>query len=239
MHNCLPLDNCTSPPSGSVSGAHNIVKALIVAAILTQTAKPFDRPDSTTTSRTFEMASHGTTTATNPLSAPPFGDQVVYTDGSFDDSVTTAAGCAFVFKDRATEMWYGFGASFGFQASPKTAELMAIKHALAYAKHNWIGLVTDLEIRSDSTFAIGDIQHCWNHGTRGWNHHLVTVDICDLMDELRNAASPLRVNIVAIKGHSGVRGNDLADELAVTTRRTSEMFAHTTTTLVVHDSLVR
>ncbi|KXT01984.1 hypothetical protein AC578_6516 [Pseudocercospora eumusae] len=207
------------------------------------TAKPFDRqtapPATSTTIRTFEMASHGTTTATIPLSAPPFGDQVVYTDGSFDDSGTTAAGCAFVFKDRTTEMWYGFGASFGFQASPKTAELMGIKHALTYAKHNWIGVVTDLEIRADSTFAIGDVQHCWDFGTADWNHHPVTIEICDLMLELRNAASPINVSIQAIRAHSGIRGNDLADELAVTTRRASGMFGRSTTSLAVHDSLVR
>ncbi|KAF7192129.1 Ribonuclease H [Pseudocercospora fuligena] len=189
----------------------------------TQTANPFDRhtapPATINNIRTFEMASHGTTTASNPLSAPPFGDQVVYTDGSFDNS---AAGCAFVFKDRTTEMWYGFAASFGFEASSKTAELMGIKHALLYAKDNWIGRVTELEIRTDCRFAVGDIQHCWNHGVaRGWNHHLVTIEICDLIDELRNAASPLMVSIQAIRGHSGIRGNDLADELAVTTRRTS------------------
>ncbi|EME80606.1 uncharacterized protein MYCFIDRAFT_84634 [Pseudocercospora fijiensis CIRAD86] len=186
------------------------------------------------------MASHGTTTATNPLTAPTFGYQAVYTDGSFDPQ-TNVAGCAFVFKDRATEMWHCFGESCGFQANAKVAELEGIKAALLYAEEHWIGKVTDLEILTDAVKAIGDIEHCFFGGVqRGWPHLAVTIDICNLIADLanNNAASPMLVVIKAVKAHSGIRGNDLADEMAVTSRRTSYHFGRTTTTTVVRDSNV-
>ena len=139
---------------------------------------------------------------------------VVYTDGSGSKgrcNKNTPAGWGWCYlKDgewveafgpvvTSPDNFHFHGAQVG---SNNTGELTAILEAILYAiSENWSGVT----IRTDSQWSINVLKGIWKV-----RHHKVLVNYIKSLIK----ATPLKVTLSWIKGHSGIEGNERADRLA-------------------------
>lgn len=126
------------------------------------------------------------------------GDEciTIYTDGaSSGNPGPSGIGVLFIFQDKQREISRFIG-----QGTNNIAELTAIKVALEEVKR------PDLPVRlhTDSNYALGLL-------TKGWkakaNQELIT-DIKKEMSRFRD------LTFIKVKGHAGIRENEIADHLA-------------------------
>jgi ribonuclease HI len=137
-------------------------------------------------------------------------DQWVYTDGSDIDG-HPRLGAAVVHVPTATTIYIDAAGTEETRTIMR-AELVAIYVALrTFETHEWIGIFTD---SLSSLQAIQ--QHHTNPGITGakhYHHHSILLrGITDLLEERRRRG--LRTTLHKLRGHTNIRGNDLADAAA-------------------------
>ncbi|KAG8961034.1 hypothetical protein FRC00_013466 [Tulasnella sp. 408] len=132
---------------------------------------------------------------------------VIYTDGSSEGNGTSTATCgAGVWSDEE-----GYSKSFSVHGEPRTnnrGELAAAVWALTNAPNN-----RTLEIRTDSTYVINGLSETFRKWEdEGW----LNVTNKDLWQkalyEVRTRTAETK--ITKVLAHSGIHGNEMADELA-------------------------
>jgi ribonuclease HI len=142
-------------------------------------------------------------------------EQWVYTDGS-DIEGHPRLGAAVVHIPTATTIYIDAAGSEETRTIMR-AELVAIYTALStFTSHEWIGIFTD------SLTSLQAIQnHHTNPGTtsaKHYHHHSLLLNgITTLLEERRRLG--LHTTLHKLRGHTNIRGNDLADaaaKLAVT-----------------------
>ncbi|XP_067133446.1 uncharacterized protein [Centruroides vittatus] len=129
----------------------------------------------------------------------PWPDQTlnIFTDGSKNDD--DEVGCAFVAFQGNTEV-YNFSDGLGNTCSAYQVELWAILSAI-----KWCNIMFNLNNINIFTDSCSSVQAISNYN---WHHPLVN----SILLELHKSNN--RFAVVWIRGHSGVVGNERADELA-------------------------
>lgn len=120
----------------------------------------------------------------------------IYTDGASSGNPGPAGiGVLFIFGDKQREISRYIG-----QGTNNIAELTAIKVALEELKRN------DLPVRifSDSNYSIGLL-------TKGWKAKANQELIADIKELMRGFKD---LGFIKVKGHAGIRENEIADHLA-------------------------
>lgn len=143
---------------------------------------------------------------------------VVYTDGASNPSTTKEAGWAFCFQPNQEQPIYI--TYYGYLAAPSTnniAELLAIIHAIELTK-KFDGVVS---IRTDSQYSkllFDDRKKYEREGLPPANQDLIR-RLWKACDE-----TSATIEIIKVKGHSGVVGNEVADRASVCAKTQDEKF---------------
>lgn len=102
-------------------------------------------------------------------------------------------------------------------------ELMALRDALLDATSN---MEDEITVYTDSKYASDAFNQGWIHGWK--NRGFVNVKNPDLWKEIHSLYSKLTsFTIIHVKAHNGDEMNELADELAVAARESSEVISDT------------
>lgn len=128
---------------------------------------------------------------------------IIYTDGGCSMD-TGDSGWAFVIPGKYEE--YGFKAN----STNNEMELTAMLNALTYA-----GKDTRVKVYSDSTYVVKGLTE-WVYGwiRRGWITSSGTpVANKELWEALYKAYNPAVHEILYVRGHAGIEGNERCDEL--------------------------
>ncbi len=120
----------------------------------------------------------------------------IYTDGASSGNPGPAGiGVLLMYKDHKKEISRSIG-----RATNNVAELTAIKAALEHLKR------TDLPVRifTDSSYSLGLL-------SKGWKPKKNQ----DLVEEIKQLMTRFRdLNFIKVKGHAGIKENEVADYLA-------------------------
>lgn len=140
----------------------------------------------------------------------------VYTDGSADNKNKERGGAwAFYSRTEKGEIYLS-GIESGRQTN-NTMELMAVIVAIRYFKKYYKDFL--IEIKTDSRY-VSDGYNSWMHKWQrnGWKKKEDPIKNQNHWIELHSLKTkhPL-VSVDWVKGHSGVKGNDMADLLATKT----------------------
>lgn len=135
----------------------------------------------------------------------------IYCDGSVHPNPGTGGWAFAAYDEDGTELHFDSGALP--HATNNTAEMAAMLHALQWAS-SW-----PARIHSDSQYVVNGVNK-WMYGwaRRGWVRHepgkgIVDIPNRDVWKLLLAARRPCH-EVVWVRGHIGIRGNERADELA-------------------------
>lgn len=135
----------------------------------------------------------------------------IYTDGACEPN-PGAGGWAFVVIEGGVETNNRNGGDI--QSTNNAMELTAVLAALEYAKASGLP-ADDTTIYSDSQYCVKGCNE-WRHGwaRKGWTRNGDTLANAGLWQAIAAAHDAFRCQIVWVRGHSGVPGNERADRLA-------------------------
>lgn len=141
----------------------------------------------------------------------------IYTDGACEPN-PGAGGWAFVvFNDHGFEINNRNGGDI--QTTNNIMEMTGVLAALEYAKLNGYP-VSETIIYSDSQYCVkgcNEWRHSWKR--KGWEKGKASLKNVGLWKAIDAAHDAFPCKIVWVRGHSGVLGNERADELAEKGRR--------------------
>jgi ribonuclease HI len=132
---------------------------------------------------------------------------VMYTDGACSGNPGPGGWGALLISDGHRKELFGGEA----ETTNNRMEMMAVIQGAEALKR-----ASDLDIYTDSTYVLKGMTE-WLEGwkQRGWKTAgKKPVKNMDLWQQLEKALEPHKVNWFWVKGHSGVPGNERADELA-------------------------
>jgi ribonuclease HI len=142
-------------------------------------------------------------------------DVDIFCDGACDPNPGKAGtGIAIYKQQKVDQLWYGL---YNPKGTNNTAELLGLYHSLMIAKDE-LKKDQSITIHCDSKYSIDCITK-WAFGwkTKGWKKtggEIKNLDIIkpahELFLEIAN-----KIQVVHVKGHAGVEGNELADRMSV------------------------
>lgn len=149
--------------------------------------------------------------AKKPAPKPVSSRVHIYTDGACEPN-PGAGGWAFVVIESGVEINNRNGGDI--ETTNNIMEMTAVLAALEYAK--MAGLpVDDTTIYSDSQYCVKGCT-VWRHGwkRKGWTRNGADLANAGLWKAIAAAHDAFPCQIVWVRGHSGVAGNERADRLA-------------------------
>ena|SRR5208282_1064915 len=121
----------------------------------------------------------------------------IYTDGSCKPNPGGEMRIGVVVM-RGEQVVHSFARNMGMGTNNQ-AELLAVREALA-----WAPKTEEIVLHVDSKYALGTI-------SKGWN---ATKNL-ELIQEVKKLFKSFpRIRMIRVPGHSGIRGNEMADALA-------------------------
>lgn len=153
---------------------------------------------------------------------PPDGRSglIIYTDGACEPNPGNG-GWGFVVYDAGKEIHAAHGGSVS--STNNIMEMTGLKMALEWIAERGV----QATVISDSQYVVKGCNE-WRHGwkSRGWRRiidrksvKLEPIKNAELWKEIDALLQPATATIEWCKGHSGIRGNERADELSVMGRR--------------------
>lgn len=141
----------------------------------------------------------------------------IYTDGACEPNPGAGGWGFVVFNDFGFEINNRNGGAI--DTTNNIMEMTAILAALEYAKVNNL-TVEHSTIYSDSQYCVKGCTE-WRHGwkAKGWRRGKAELANSELWQAIAAAHDAFPCKIVWVRGHSGVPGNERADELAEKGRR--------------------
>ena len=164
-------------------------------------------------------------TAGGTLSA----DVDIFCDGACDPNPGKAGtGISIYEKQVLTQLWFGL---YNPSGTNNTAELLGLYHSLKFAK---AAVATDqsVTIHCDSKYAI-DCVTKWASGwkAKGWKKKVGDIKNLDIIKPAHALYLEIadKIQVLHVKGHAGVEGNELADRMSVIAieRRETELCQYT------------
>jgi ribonuclease HI len=150
-------------------------------------------------------------------------DTKIFCDGACDLQTKQAgSGIAISRDDRTVELLYG---DYITNGTNNIAELNGLYKALQIAKHE-VDNNRTVTILCDSTYSIDSVTN-WSYKweSKGWKKKGGEIKNLELIKKSFNLYDEIKANVevVHVKAHAGVTGNELADEAATTAINTKQI----------------
>jgi len=169
------------------------------------------------------------TDSTNTSAETSTADVDIFCDGACDPNPgKSGTGIAIYKKQHLDQLWYGLHNTSG---TNNTAELLGLYHSLMFAK-TAVEDDQSVIIHCDSKYSIECIT-TWAFGwkAKGWKKkggEIKNLDIIKPAHALYLDISD-KIQVLHVKGHAGIEGNELADRMSVIAieRREAELRQYT------------
>ncbi|MBR9910707.1 MAG: ribonuclease HI [Gammaproteobacteria bacterium] len=158
----------------------------------------------------------------NAVSASKYSltaDIDIFCDGACDPNPGQAGtGIAVYQKQQLGQLWYGL---YNPAGTNNTAELLGLHHALLLAREQ-LQQELSVTIHCDSKYAIDCVtKWAYSWKNKGWKKaggEIKNLDIIKLAHQLYTelaSAAGAQLQVLHVRGHAGVEGNELADRMSV------------------------